>query len=93
MPTSCVCRRPGFLREASGLSCVNAILGELIQAIDDDNCLGMAAELAFYLLLSLCPALLFLVALLSCLPVEGAMIGAELNGVLAAKHPAAPPVA
>jgi hypothetical protein len=35
----------------------------------------------------------FLVALLSYLPVEGAMIGAELNGVLAAKHPAAPPVA
>lgn len=62
-----------------------AIAGELIRAIDDDNCLGMAAELAFYLLLSLCPALLFLVALLSYLPVEDAM--AELLSALSTIAP------
>jgi membrane protein len=39
----------------------------------DDNCLGLAAQLAFYGLLALFPALLFLVALLGYLPVEGIM--------------------
>ncbi len=36
--------------------------------IGDDNCLGLAAQMAFYFLLGLFPALLFLVALLSYLP-------------------------
>jgi membrane protein len=36
----------------------------------DDHCLGLAAELAFYFLLALFPALLFLVALVSVMPVE-----------------------
>jgi membrane protein len=34
----------------------------------DDNCLGIAAQLAFYFLLALFPALLFLVAVLSFVP-------------------------
>src|SRR5438034_3709420 len=36
-----------------------------------DNCLGLAAELAFYFFLALFPALLVLVALVSFLPIEG----------------------
>jgi membrane protein len=36
----------------------------------DDHCPGLAAELAFYFLLALFPALLFLVALVSVMPVE-----------------------
>jgi len=36
-----------------------------------DNCLGLAAQLAYYFFLSLFPALLFLVALASFMPVSG----------------------
>jgi membrane protein len=39
-----------------------------VHEISDDNCLGLAAQMAFYFLLGLFPALLFLVALLSYLP-------------------------
>ena len=35
-----------------------------------DNCLGLAAELAYYFFLALFPALLFLVALISFIPIE-----------------------
>lgn len=38
-----------------------------------DGCPGLAAQLAFYFLLALFPALIFLVALLSYLPVESAL--------------------
>ena len=38
------------------------------QEIGNDDCLGLAAQMAFYFLLGLFPALLFLVALLSYLP-------------------------
>jgi membrane protein len=38
-----------------------------------DNCLGLAAQLAFYFLLALFPALLFLVALIGYVPVETAL--------------------
>lgn len=38
-----------------------------------DNCLGLAAQLAYYFFLALFPALLFLVALLSFIPVEHLM--------------------
>jgi membrane protein len=36
-----------------------------------DNCLGLAAQLAYYFFLALFPALLFFVALISFIPVEG----------------------
>ena len=36
-----------------------------------DNCLGLAAQLAYYFFLALFPALLFLVALVSFIPVRG----------------------
>jgi membrane protein len=38
-----------------------------------DNCLGLAAQLAYYFFLALFPALLFLVALISFIPVENLM--------------------
>lgn len=53
--------------------------------IGDDNCLGLAAQLAFYFLLALFPALLFLVALIGYLPLENA-----LDGLLAAVASVAP---
>lgn len=44
-----------------------------VKEIGDDNCLGLAAQLAFYFLLALFPALLFLVALIGYVPVENAL--------------------
>jgi membrane protein len=41
-----------------------------VHEIADDNCLGLAAQLSFYFLLGLFPALLFLVALVGLVPVE-----------------------
>ena len=38
-----------------------------------DNCLGLAAQLAYYFFLALFPALLFVVAILSYVPVQGLM--------------------
>jgi len=38
-----------------------------------DNCLGLAAQLAYYFFLALFPALLFVVAILSFVPVQGLM--------------------
>jgi membrane protein len=52
-----------------------------IREINEDNCFGLAAQLAFYFLLALFPALLFLVALLGYLPIENA--AAELIATLA----------
>lgn len=49
------------------------IVMRTIHEIDDDNCLGLAAQLAFYFVLSLFPALLFLVALIGYLPVENVL--------------------
>jgi membrane protein len=46
------------------------ILKRTIVEIDEDNCLGLAAQLAFYFFLGLFPALLFLVALIGFLPIE-----------------------
>ena len=39
--------------------------------VSADNCLGLAAQLAYYFFLALFPALLFLVAVISFIPVEG----------------------
>ena len=49
------------------------IVTRTIREIDEDNCLGLAAQLAFYFFLSLFPALLFLVALIGYLPVENVL--------------------
>ncbi|HUE87266.1 MAG TPA: YihY/virulence factor BrkB family protein [Vicinamibacterales bacterium] len=44
-----------------------------IREINDDNCFGLAAQLAFYFLLALFPALLFLVALIGYVPIDDAL--------------------
>jgi membrane protein len=44
------------------------VVARTVREISDDNCLGLAAQMAFYFLLGLFPALLVLVALLSYLP-------------------------
>lgn len=56
-----------------------------VAEIGHDNCLGLAAQLAFYFFLSLFPALLFLVALIGYLPVENAL--AELLRALGTVAP------
>lgn len=56
-----------------------------VREVRNDNCLGLAAQLAFYFLLALFPALLFLVALIGYLPVEDAL--SELLTALAAVAP------
>ena len=61
------------------------ILKRTVREIDDDNCLGLAAQLAFYFLLALFPAVLFLVALAGFLPVENAL--SELVVALGAVAP------
>ena len=59
-----------------------------VHEIDDDQCLGLAAQLAFYFLLALFPAVLFLVALVGYLPVDDAL--SELVGALGAVAPEEP---
>lgn len=49
------------------------VMKRTVNEIGDDNCLGLAAQLAFYFLMALFPALLFLVALIGYLPVENAL--------------------
>ena len=61
------------------------IVARTIREVDEDNCLGLAAQLAFYFFLSLFPALLFLVALLGYLPVENVL--AQLLEALGAIAP------
>jgi len=46
-----------------------------VREVRADNCLNLAAQLAFYFFLALFPALLFIVALVSFLPVEGVLEG------------------
>lgn len=50
-----------------------------------DNCFGLAAQLAYSFFLALFPALLFLVAIVSCIPISG-MLDA-INGMLAQLAP------
>ena len=61
------------------------IVKRTVAEIGDDNCVGLAAQLAFYFFLALFPALLFLVALLGYLPIDGALLA-----LLAAVEPVAP---
>jgi membrane protein len=49
------------------------VMKRTVKEIGDDNCLGLAAQLAFYFLMALFPALLFLLALIGYLPVENAL--------------------
>jgi len=51
----------------------SAVIRRTLREIDEDNCFGLAAQLAFYFLLALFPALLFLVALVGYVPVENAL--------------------
>ena len=62
-----------------------ALAAETLREIVDDNCVGLAAQLAFYFLLALFPALLFVVALLGYLPVHDALT--ELLAMLGAVAP------
>jgi membrane protein len=50
-----------------------------------DNCLGLAAQLAYYFVLALFPALLFLVAIISFIPVAGLLD--TITGMLARVAP------
>jgi membrane protein len=61
------------------------VLKRTIAEIGEDNCLGLAAHLAFYFFLALFPALLFLVALVGYLP-----IGETLTRMLTALGTVAP---
>ena len=60
------------------------LIRRTVREIFDDNCPGLAAQLAFYLFLALFPALLFLVSLLAYLPVEATLPAmlARLDAVL-----------
>jgi membrane protein len=49
----------------------NELAKRTYQEVLADNCLGLAAQLAYYFFLALFPALLFVVALISFVPVEG----------------------
>jgi len=53
-----------------------------------DNCLGLAAQLAYYFFLALFPALLFGVALASYMPIAGLM-----DAITGAMRPSAPVIA
>jgi membrane protein len=57
-----------------------------VKEIADDNCVGLAAQMAFYFLLALFPAVLFGIALLGYVPVENA-----LNDLLTSIGALAPP--
>jgi membrane protein len=46
------------------------VIKRTVSDISEDNCLGLAAQLSFYFLLALFPALLFLVALIGYVPLE-----------------------
>ena len=53
------------------------LLKRTVKEFTEDNCLGLAAQVAYYLLLGLVPALIFLVAITGFLPPE--FIGDTIN--------------
>src|SRR5688500_49172 len=61
------------------------LIKRTVKEVIDDDCLSIAAQLAYYFALALFPALLFVVPLASYLPYN------VLNAVVAAPHPLAPP--
>ena len=61
------------------------VLKRTVKETIDDDCLSMAAQLAYYFALALFPALLFVVSLASYLPFS------VVNEVVAALEPIAPP--
>jgi membrane protein len=61
------------------------LIKRTIKEIIDDDCVGIAAQLAYYFALALFPALLFIVALASYLPYN------VVTNVVAALEPVAPP--
>lgn len=61
------------------------VITKTMKEIGDDNCLGLAAQLSFYFLLGLFPALLFFVALVGYVPLEAAL--SELLTALGAVAP------
>lgn len=61
------------------------LLKRTVKETLDDDCFGIAAQLAYYFALALFPALLFVVALASYLPYN------VINDVVAALDPIAPP--
>lgn len=63
----------------------SALVKRTATEIIADDCLGLAAELAYYFFLALFPALLFLVALISFIPVEGLLDA--VTGMLARVAP------
>jgi membrane protein len=58
--------------ELGGLT-VTELARRVIHEIQDDNCLGQAAQLAYYFLFALFPFFLFLTALLAYLPIPNLM--------------------
>jgi membrane protein len=61
------------------------IVRRTVHEIGEDNCLGLAAQLAFYFLLALFPAVLVIVALAGYLPLDDAL--SELIAALGAVAP------
>ena len=59
----------GDLRSGSWL----VVVRQTAREVAADGCFGLAAQLSFYFLLALFPALLFLVALIGYVPVEDAI--------------------
>lgn len=66
------------------ISCTE-VMKRTVKEIGKDNCLGLAAQLAFYFLMALFPALLFLVALIGYVPIEHAL--SELLAALGSVAP------
>jgi membrane protein len=61
------------------------VVRRTVAEIKDDNCLGLAAQLSFYFLMALFPALLFVVALIGYVPLDTAL--SELLAVLGTVAP------
>ena len=70
MSPRCTLRLVDTIWSSSSVRRWRAILGRTGRAIYEDDCLGWAGELAFFWFLALFPALLFVVALASVLPVQ-----------------------